>query len=297
VSDPAPFEPLEVELIPVDLDRPVRETADRAAIGEFRAGYEGVGRQPRTDGQAAQRRPQVEPARRQRRQERSRGLRERRARSRPPDAVDNLVMVRDRNVPPHDPGCDRVLDRRRRRPTWSPTRACPVRIEESGDLASFPPHPANRIATMCAPESSCDAHGRGSKFRHPMIWVPSRSGGLMGPGGDLVVAGSGSQRAVEDSRQAIAELAQFGVMAGTAGGACRSRRERRVKRSVHRTPTGARRHRDVGYGHSAAAPRSSCSRRGISARSLALARRSHCHSPRGAMPPLRSASELVPPVS
>src|SRR4051794_40698170 len=49
------------------------------------------------------------------------------------------------------------------------------------------------------------------------LWVSSRGGGVVGPGGGLVVGGSGFEAAVEDADEAVAELAQRGVVAGAAG--------------------------------------------------------------------------------
>ncbi len=44
--------------------------------------------------------------------------------------------------------------------------------------------------------------------------------GVVSPGGGFVVAGSGFQAAVQDAGQAVAELAQRGVVPGAAGPEC-----------------------------------------------------------------------------
>ncbi len=76
---------------------------------------------------------------------------------------------------------------------------------------------AAAATTGCAGHACCSGpeHSAPSRGRHPMFWVSS--GGLkVGPGGGFVVGGAGLEAAVEDADEAVAELAECGLVAGAA---------------------------------------------------------------------------------
>src|SRR3954469_17987828 len=90
-----------------------------------------------------------------------------------------------------------------------------------GSAWIFPPAPRGGLARRSmnvTPPWRTPAAGPGTAGSDiPWFGVSSRGGGELGPGGVLAVEGPGLETAVQDADESVAELAQGGVVADSAG--------------------------------------------------------------------------------